>query len=122
MSFDVINNGCVLVGGNLTLLGVRVIPLEAEVGDVVVHGKSTGTMGLVPFEIDASVQITLPVFSDVVVLFESILKEMGMAVADIFNTKVVDDEAEEDREPFVGPKTWSIGSIRDWIFILRRAC
>ena len=55
LSFDVINNGCVLVGGNLTLLGVRVIPLEAEVGDVVIHGKATGAMGVVPFEIDDSI-------------------------------------------------------------------
>ena len=44
-----------LVGGKLTLLGVGVIPLEAEVGDVVIHGKAKGTMGVVPFEIDASV-------------------------------------------------------------------
>ena len=32
---------------------------------------------------------------------------MSMAVADIFNTKVVDNEAEEDRAPFVAPKTGS---------------
>ena len=65
-----------------------------EVGDIVVHGKATGAMGVVPIEIDTSVQITLPVFSDVLVLFEVILKLMAMAVANIFNTKVVDDEAE----------------------------
>ena len=73
------------------LLGVRVIPLEAEVGDVVVHVNAIGDMGVVPFEIDASVQITLPVFSDVIVLFEGISKVMGIAVADIFNTKVSDN-------------------------------
>ena len=45
---------CVLVGINLTLLGVGLITLEAYVGDVVIHGKATGA-GVVPFEIDASV-------------------------------------------------------------------
>ena len=30
-----------------------------------------------------------------------------MAVANIFNTNVVDDEAEEDRAPFVAPKDGS---------------
>ena len=44
-----------IVGGNLTLLGVEVIPIEAEVGDLVIHGKATGTMGVVPFYIDYSV-------------------------------------------------------------------
>ena len=46
---------CVLVGGKMTLLRVGVIPLEAEVDDVVIHGKATGVMGVVPFEIYASV-------------------------------------------------------------------
>ena len=34
-----------------------------------------------------------------------------MAVANIFNTKVVDDEAEEDRAPFVAPKSGSGGTL-----------
>ena len=50
-------------------------------------------MGVVPFEIDSSVQITLPVFSDFIVLFEDILKVKGMAVTNNFNTKVVNNEA-----------------------------
>ena len=55
MDFGAINNGYVLVGGNLTLLGVRLIPFEAEVNDVVIHGKATGAMGVFPFDINASV-------------------------------------------------------------------
>ena len=34
-----------------------------------------------------------------------------MAVSKIFNTKVVDDEAEEDRAPFLAPKTGSGGAM-----------
>ena len=55
LSFCTINNGYVLVGGNMKLLGVGVIPFEAEVEDVVRHGKATGAMGVFPFDIDASV-------------------------------------------------------------------
>ena len=61
MNLGAIDDGCVLVGGKLTLLGVRVIPLEAQVGDVVVHGKATGALGVVPFEIDVRLKTTLPV-------------------------------------------------------------
>ena len=68
-------------------------------------------MGVVPLDIDAGVQVTLPVFSDSIVLFERISKVVGMTVADIFNTKVVNDEAEEDRAPFVAPKTGSGGEL-----------
>ena len=53
--FGAINYGCVIVGGKLTLLGVGVILIEAEVDDVVIHGKATGAMGVVPFDIHASV-------------------------------------------------------------------
>ena len=47
MDFGAINNGCVLVGVNLTILGVGVIPLEVEVYYVFIYGKTTGAMGVV---------------------------------------------------------------------------
>ena len=65
----------------MTLIGVRVIPLEAEVGDIVFHGEAKGAFGVVPLEIDSGVQVTLPVFGDIVVFFEGIYKVVGMAVA-----------------------------------------
>ena len=111
MEFGSIDYGCVLVGGNLTLLGFGVITLETEVGDVVVHGKATGELGVLPLGIDADVQVTLPVFSDFIVLFEGISKVAGMAVTNIFNNKVVNDEVEDDRAPFVAPKTRSGGAF-----------
>ena len=100
-----------LVGEKLTLLGVGLIPLEAEVGDVFINDKATGAMGVVPFDIDTSVQITFPVFRDVIVLFEGILKVISMAVADSFKIKVINDEAEEDRAPFVEPEDGSGGAL-----------
>ena len=111
MNLGTIYNVCVLVGGNIPLLVVRLIPPEAEFGDVVVHGEAKGALGVVPLEIDAGVQVTLPVFGDIVVFFEGISKVVGMAVAYIFDTKVINNEAEEDRAPFVVPNTRSGGAL-----------
>ena len=111
MNLGAIDDGCVLVGGKLTLLGVRVIPLEAQVGNVVIRGEATSALGVVPLENDAGVQITLPVLGDIIVFFEGISKVVVMAVAYIFNTKVLDNEAEEDRAPFVAPKTGIGGAL-----------
>ena len=72
LNFGSIDDGCVIVGGNIKLLGIRVIPLEAEVGNVVVHGKATSALGVLPLEIGAGVQVTLSIFSDIIVLFEGI--------------------------------------------------
>ena len=44
-------------------------------------------------------------------LFEGISKVMGMAVSDIFNTKVLDDEAEKDRAPLVAPMNRNGGAF-----------
>ena len=68
-------------------------------------------LGVVPLEIDSGVKINLPVFSDIIVFFEGILKVVGMAVTYVFNTKVVDDEVEEDRAPSVAPNTSSGGAL-----------
>ena len=95
----------------MTLLGVRVIPLDTEVGYVFVHGKAAVALGVVLIYIDADVQVTLLFFSDIMVFFEGILKLVVVVVAYIFNTKVVDDEAEEDRESFLAPNTRSGGVL-----------
>ena len=72
MNFDAISDGCVLVGGKMTLLGVKVITLEADVSNVVVHGEAKCAWVVFPLEIYAGVQITLPFFSDIIVFFEGI--------------------------------------------------
>ena len=66
--------------------------------------------GVFPLEIDAGVKINLPVFSDIMVSFEEISKVVGMADAYIFNTKVVNDESEEDRALSVALKNRSVGA------------
>ena len=51
---------CVLIGVKLMLLVVRVIKLEAEVGNVVFHGEATGALCVVTLDIGSDIQVTLP--------------------------------------------------------------
>ena len=111
MNFGAILDWCVLVGGDLIILWVGLIPLEVEVGNIVVYGYATGALGVVPLEIDAGVQVTLLFFSDILVFFEGISKVVGVAVTYVFNTKFVDNEVEEDRAPFMDPDTRSGGAL-----------
>ena len=60
-------------------------------------------MSVIPLEVDAGIQISLPIFGDVVVFLEGIAKVLAMPFNDIFNTKVFNNEAEDDRTPVVTP-------------------
>ena len=72
LDIGAIDDGSVLVRGKLAFLGVRMISFEAEIGDVVIHGEAAGALSVIPLEVDASIQITLPIFSDFVVFLEGI--------------------------------------------------
>ena len=67
LDIGAIDDGSVLVRGKLAFLGVRMISFEAEINDVVIHGDAADARSVIPLEVDASIQITLPTFGDVVV-------------------------------------------------------
>ena len=89
LDLGAIDDGSVSVRGKLVFLGVRMIPFEAYRGDIIIHGEAEGVLSVVPLEVDASIHIALPVFGDVIVFLEGILKVLGMPLTNIFNTKVV---------------------------------
>ena len=62
---------------------------------------------IIPFEADTGKIFTFPVFSDFVVLFEDIAKVVGVALAYVFNSKIINYQGEEDRAPFVEPEAGS---------------
>ena len=72
MDIGAIDDGSVTVRVNLVFLGVRMILFEAEIGDVVIHGQAVGALSVIPLEVDTGIQITLPIFGDVVVFLEGI--------------------------------------------------
>ena len=55
LDLGAIDDGSVLVRGKMAFLGVRMIPFEAESGDVVIHGEAAGALSVIPLEVDASI-------------------------------------------------------------------
>lgn len=55
-------------------------------------------------EVDTGVCFTLPVSGDQVELLERVEEMLCMVFADVFGTKIINNEAEEDRAPFEVPK------------------
>ena len=66
-------------------------PSEEEVLDIVLDGNTVGAFGVIPFEVDAGETGAGPVLGDIVVPKEDVVKVAGMAFADVFDDKVVDD-------------------------------
>ena len=88
-----------------------VVELDAEVCDVVFHCEAAGAIDVVPLKVDAVVQVSLPVFSDLVVLFQDCSELDGVVLANIFATKIVNDKSEDDGVPLVAPEARSGGTL-----------
>ena len=72
--------------------------------NVVIHGEATGAYGVIPGQVNASIEVAQPVLCEVVVLFDDVTKVVGMLDANILDAKVIDDEDEHDGLPFVSPE------------------
>ena len=72
LDLGAIDDGSVLVRGKLAFLGVRMIPFETESRNVFIHSEAEGVLSVTPLEVDTIKQITLTIFSDVVVFLEGI--------------------------------------------------
>jgi hypothetical protein len=93
-----------LVGRKATFFRVGVVVLDKESVNVVMHGEATGASSVVPGQVDAGIEVAMPVFGEVVVLLYDVMEVVGMLNADIFHTKVIYDEGEHDGSPFVSPE------------------
>ena len=60
----------ILEGRWLAFLGKRAVVFEKEGCNVFIHSEVAGACSIVPGEVDARVEIVLPVLGDVVVLLE----------------------------------------------------
>ena len=68
-----------------------VSPYGEEVLDVFLDGETAGAFGVIPVEVDAGEMGAGPVLGDIVVLKEDVAKVVGVAFADVFDGKVVND-------------------------------
>ena len=74
-----------------------------DIGDVVLHDKTAGVLGVVPLEVDSGLKHAQPIFRDVVVCLDGVAKMDGMLFTDIFDAKVIDNESKHDGPPLVAP-------------------
>ena len=88
----------------LKLGGNRMAVLEKEFTNVIFYGEATRLLLVFPTQIDSCKFGAGPIFGDDIIFLEDILKLMGVVFPKIFNTKVIYDEIESDRAPFVAPE------------------
>ena len=67
-----------------------------DVGNLVAHSETESALGVFPFEIDDGKLVASPILGHFVVFLEKISEVINVAFADVFDTKVIDYEAEEN--------------------------
>ena len=92
LRFGTVINFDVSMGQELTLGGNRVAVSEKEFSNMILHGEATSYLLLFPIEVDDRKFVAGPIFGDGVIFLEDIAEVMGVAFANIFNTKVIYDD------------------------------
>ena len=73
--------------------------------DVVIYEEMTCTSQVIPFEVDADTEVSVPILSEDLVIEDGVAEVMDMLQLDLFNTKVINIEGEIDKGTFVVPET-----------------
>ena len=77
--------------------------------DIARHAEVAGMIGIVPFEVDATEAFAFPVNVNFqVMVAEALDQVVSMLFADVFDAKVIHNEAEADWVPLVAPKARSV--------------
>jgi len=106
LNLGAILNGGVLVRRQLGLGWSSVVVLDEHISDVAFNGETACAFGVIPCKVDADVFLACPVFCDGIVMLENSLEVLGVVFANIFNTKVIDNEEECDGASLVSPQPW----------------
>lgn len=78
--------------------------------DVTWHGKVTCSLLVVPCESDSAEQLAFPIDRTGVFLAEGIKQMVGIVLVDVFDSKVIHNEAEHDVSGCVLPKSGSVSA------------
>ena len=68
-----------------------VAPFKEEVFDIMFDGQAEGAVGVVPGEVDSGESGSGPVLGEFIVIEEDVAQVVGVAFANIFYAKVIDD-------------------------------
>ena len=89
----------------LGLVGFGVLEFVECIRDVAGHAERACVLVIIPVQVDTTESFASPINVDLLVMVVEALDEMvSMFFADVFNAKVVHDEAKTDGAPFVAPE------------------
>ena len=103
LSLGTIRYGGMLVWRELGISGKRLVVMSKDLGDVALHGYAASAFVVVPVEVHACKIGAFPVLGHGVILLKDVAEVQGVALTDIFNAEIVDDDGEEDGAPLVEP-------------------
>jgi len=99
----------------LWLAGQGVAVLEEDTFNVPVHGKATCALimlgRIVPFQVDTCEFRAVPISGHFIMFFQDVEEVPRMLFANVFDTKVINNENELDRTPFVLPQSRRCGAF-----------
>ena len=111
LDLGTVNDGCTPVRGVLRFGGEGVVKFYAEICNVIFHRETADAVGVIPLEVVVGVQVSFTILGDFVVLFEDSHEMESMALPHIFNTKVINKQARQNRAPLVAPQARSCGAL-----------
>ena len=91
MLLGAIVDGCVAKRSVLGFGWDGVAPFKEEVFDIIFDGQAKDAVCVIPGEFDAGELGAGPVLGEFIVLKEDVAKVVGVAFANIFDAKVIDD-------------------------------
>ena len=103
--FSTIVDFNMVMGSELTLGGNWMAVSEKDFLNVILHGEATGLLLVLTIHIDYRKFGSGTIFSDVIMFLEDITKVMGVVFTKVFKNKVIYDETEIDRAPFMVPES-----------------
>ena len=77
------------------------VVMSEDFGDVALHGYAESEFGAVPVEVHAGKLGAFPVLGDGVILLEDVAEVQGVALTNVLDAKIVENEGEEDGAPLV---------------------
>ena len=70
---------------------------------IIWHGEVNDAGVIIPIKIKSEVALAFPILCDVIIFLDAFYEVVGMLLTNIFYSKIVDNERETDREPFMCP-------------------
>ena len=103
LCLDAVGNRSTLVGREMQFGGARMFELDEQGFDVAFHDDAAMPASIIPFDIDTCKLVSRHVELNSVIFFEKIKEMVEVLYPNIFDTKVIHDEAELNGAPFVVP-------------------